>query len=159
MYEPTDWTATICTFDGCTKPRTGVFHTMCRYHNEKARLQKNAELAPLGFGKGCSVTDCQRPHHATGLCRLHYNRKSTTGSTELRPKAPKVKAPLDECEAKGCTALRKSPGVDYCSRHDTNMRRHGVLEVGTRRGGELLERFARRLVADDEIGCWLWREP
>lgn len=156
MYVPIDWTATVCTFEDCTKPRTGVTHTMCRYHAEKTRLKKNAELAELGFGKGCSEAGCPRPHHAKDLCRRHYNRQITTGSTELKPRAPKAKTPPDECTAGGCTVPRKSPGVPFCSRHESNMRRRGVLEVGIRQGGTLIEKFARRVRGDDETGCWEW---
>lgn len=154
MYVPTDWTATTCTADGCTKPRTGVFHTMCKSHYEKARLRKKTELAPLGFGKGCTVADCERPHHATGLCRLHYNRKITTGSTELKPKARKAKA---SCVVEGCAKDAKSLG--YCVSHYSNYRRHGSPVLDNMRGPRdepLIEKFARKIEADDEVGCWLW---
>lgn len=150
------WLATICTIDGCERKRHGVFHTYCRTCYERMRREKNAKLAPLGFVRGCTVTDCQGVHHATGLCRRHYNRQTTTGSTELKPKAPKPKTPRGECDADGCTALKKSPGVPYCSRHESNMKRHGVLEVGIRQGGTLIEKFARRVRGNDETGCWEW---
>lgn len=159
MYVPTDWTATICTADGCDKPRTGVFHTLCKTHYEKQRLAKQAELAPLGFGKRCSVADCDRPHHAKGLCRLHYGRQMNTGSTELKPKAPKVKTPLGECEVEGCSALKNSPGVQFCSRHYSNYLKRGVPVVPNERGPRdepKLIKFARHLTADDALGCWLY---
>lgn len=159
MTTQAEWLATICTADGCERERTGVFHTLCKTHYEKSRLQKKTELAPLGFGKRCSVTDCDRLHHATGLCRLHYNRQVTTGSTELKPKAPKPETPRGECEADGCTMLKKSPGVAYCSRHYSNYLRHGVPVVPNERGPRnepKLDKFARHLTPDDEIGCWLY---
>lgn len=159
MYVPTDWTATICTTEGCERDRVGVFHTMCRYHTEKARLQKNTELAPLGFGRGCKVADCARPHHAKDLCRRHYNRQITTGSTELKPKTPKVETPRGECEVDGCTGPKRSPGVAYCARHYSNYLRHGVPVVPNERGSRdepKLDKFARHLTADDEVGCWIY---
>ncbi|WP_104172571.1 hypothetical protein [Arthrobacter sp. Y81] len=159
MYVPTDWTATTCTTDGCERDRHGVFHTLCRTHYEKSRRERNAKLAPLGFTRGCSVAECERPHYATGLCRLHYNRQITTGSTELKPKAPKPETPRGECDVEGCTAPKKSPGVAYCSRHYSNFRRHGVPVLPNERGPRdepKLDKFARHLTADDELGCWLW---
>ncbi|WP_028275227.1 HNH endonuclease [Arthrobacter sp. I3] len=155
MYVPTDWTATTCTADGCDRPRTGVFHTLCRTHYESARRQRNAELAPLGFVKGCSVAECDRPHHATGLCRLHYNRQITTGSTELKPKAPAK--PKPPCSVEGCSRDAKTLG--YCGSHYSNFRRHGVAVVANMRGPRdeaKLDKFARHLTADDEVGCWIY---
>lgn len=35
MYVPTDWTAPICTFEGCERERTGVFHTLCKNHYQQ----------------------------------------------------------------------------------------------------------------------------
>lgn len=154
MYVPTDWTATTCTTDGCERDRVGVFHTLCRTCYERMRREKNAELAPLGFGKGCTIADCTRPHHATGLCRLHYNRKITTGSTELKPKAPNAKPP---CSVDGCTRDAKTLG--YCGSHYSNYHKHGVAVVPNMRGPRdepKLEKFARHLTADNERGCWLY---
>lgn len=148
------WLATICTIDECERKRHGVFHTYCRTCYERMRREKNAELAPLGFGKGCSVTDCQRAHHATDLCRLHYNRNITTGSTELNPKPRKAKA---SCAVDGCAKVVKTLG--YCGSHYSNYRRHGVAVVPNTRGPRdepKLDKFARHLAADDEIGCWLY---
>lgn len=153
------WLATICTIDECERKRHGVFHTYCRTCYERMRREKNAELAPLGFGKGCSVTDCQRAHHATDLCRLHYNRSITTGSTELKPRAPKPLTPRGACEVEGCTALKKSAGVAYCSRHYSNYLRHGMPVVPSERGPRdepKLDKFARKIEVDNEVGCWLW---
>lgn len=149
------WLANICTVDGCERERTGVFHTLCKTCYEKQRRAKRAELAPLGFGKSCSIADCQRPHHATGLCRLHYNRKITTGSTELKPKAEaKVESP---CSADGCAKDAKTLG--YCGSHYSNYRKHGVAVVPNARGPRdepKLDKFARHLTADDKLGCWLY---
>jgi hypothetical protein len=154
MHVATDWTATICTADGCDKPRTGVFHTLCRTHYEKSRRQRSAELAPLGYGKRCSLADCERMHHAKGLCRLHYGRQLATGSTELKPVTPKAKP---SCSVVGCAKDAKTLG--YCGSHYSNYRKHGVVVVPNTRGprGEpKLDKFARHLTADDERGCWLY---
>lgn len=159
MYTPTDWNATVCTEGGCERPRHGKLHTWCRTHYEKQRRAKNAELAPLGFGRRCDIEGCERPHHATGLCRRHYSRKIATGSTELKPKEPKAETPRGECEVDDCTALKKSPGVAYCTRHYSNLRRHGQPVLSNERGPRSepkLDKFARHLSADDEVGCWIY---
>lgn len=35
----------------------------------------------------CSVTHCERPVYAAGMCSTHYNRKRTTGTTDPGPRA------------------------------------------------------------------------
>lgn len=140
--------------EGCVRPRHGVFHTWCRAHYERQRLERNKAKVPLGFAKGCDVEGCTRPHHATGLCRLHYNRKVTTGSLDLKPKAESVKP---TCSVPGCSREAKSRG--WCGSHYSNYRQHGVPVVAKTRGPRdepLLDKFARHLTADDELGCWLY---
>lgn len=155
MTTQLEWLATICTFDGCQRERTGVFHTLCNTHYEKSRRERNAELASLGFGKRCSIEDCTQPHHATGLCRLHYSRRLTTGSTELKPKTEaRAKTP---CSVDGCAGDAKTLG--YCGSHYSNYHKHGMAVVPNTRGPRdepKLDKFARHLTADDTLGCWLY---
>ena len=34
-------------------------------------------------GRGCSVDDCERGHHARGLCMLHYERLWRSGTLDV----------------------------------------------------------------------------
>jgi len=68
----------------------------------------------------CSLPDCDRPHLARGLCRLHYYRLRNTGTTDAptRPeKAPKT------CTVPGCSNPYRSGG--YCGMHYQRARATG----------------------------------
>jgi hypothetical protein len=89
-------------------------------------------------------------HEANGVCSKHRLRKLR----ESAPKPPKVKAVKPPCAVESCG--KQSTSAGYCSGHYSNLRRHGDPVHPKPRGGTALERFARRIEADDDLGCWLW---
>ncbi|MFF2245156.1 hypothetical protein ACFVTM_13360 [Arthrobacter sp. NPDC058130] len=157
MYVPTDWTATICTADGCDKPRTGVFHTWCKSHYQQDLRRRQKERHAVGFGRSCSVDGCDKPHDANGYCGMHRGRLARHGSLELPPRASKVKADKATCSVEGCAKEVKALG--WCGSHYSNYLRHGAPVVANMRGPRdepKLDKFARHLTGDDETGCWLY---
>jgi len=74
---------------------------------------------------GCTVDGCDRPHLARGLCKLHYDRKRTTG--EPGPATPMAdRTPPEHCIVAGCARSCKAKG--YCAMHYGRLLVHG--EVG-----------------------------
>ena len=140
----------FCSIEDCERPRHGVYHSFCRPHYESDLRRRQKERAAMGFGRLCSVEGCQNPHDANGLCTKHRIRSLRAD----KPKSPKVKAPKPACAVADCEKVSTSAG--YCTGHYSNLRRNGSAIAANPRGGPLLERFARRIEADDELGCWLW---
>lgn len=140
----------ICSVEGCERTQHGVYHTLCRPHYERNLRARQRERAARGLGRLCSVDGCANPHDANGMCTKHRIRALRAG----RPKEPKVKVEKPPCGVAECEKVSTSAG--YCSGHYSNLRRHGEPVHPEPRGGTPLERFARRVEADDELGCWLW---
>ena len=69
--------------------------------------------------KPCTVLNCNRPHYAKGLCAMHYQRLTATGTTD------KKHYPLI-CSVNGCNKKRKSKGL--CVAHYTRVIRTGSLD-------------------------------
>ena len=53
----------------------------------------------------CSLPDCERKHHARGLCHVHYKRAARAGSMAARPTRAWTSAP-------GSHGWRDAPGSD-----------------------------------------------
>ncbi len=53
---------------------------------------------------GCSAGDCEKPHLAKGLCRLHYYRLKRTGILGLRPRL-QIKFPPRKCSVENCNRI------------------------------------------------------
>jgi hypothetical protein len=111
------------------------------------RLRQKERFA-LGYGRKCSVDGCSNLHEANGVCSKHRLRKLRESKSKA-PKAEKQPCLVGECE-------KVPTSAGYCTGHYSNLRRHGDPIHPEPRGGTMLERFARRIEADDEQGCWLW---
>lgn len=153
-HNPIDWTSTLCSEPDCDRERSSPSSHLCRRHLDAAARRRRKASETGITGRRCEVDGCSRITHAKNLCRLHYNRKITTGSTELKPRTPKAKPPcsIDECPKDAKT-------LGYCGSHYSNYRRHGVAVLPNRRGPRdepKLDKFARHLTGDDELGCWLY---
>lgn len=72
--------------------------------------------------KLCSVEGCNRPHHAKGLCKLHYGRLTRTGDTV------RINNIIDHnghCSVEGCTKPIKCKNL--CVMHYWRWRIHNRL--------------------------------
>lgn len=67
--------------------------------------------------KTCCVPDCPTPVLAKGLCRMHYQRKQKTGTTDLTPFVPKA------CSVESCGKTSRVKG--YCQAHYEKWSRYG----------------------------------
>jgi hypothetical protein len=94
----------------------------------------------------CSVEGCARKHEAHGLCRLHYRRQQTNGTTDLIDRSSPV------CSVSDCDATAKARGL--CDKHYKRMRVRGT--TAARGLLPLAERLARRLTTDPVTGCMEW---
>lgn len=63
----------------------------------------------------CTVKDCTKPKYSNNLCRLHNNRMSRTGKTDLGPRVPWNKSGIEVCVMDDCT--KKYIAKGFCSRH------------------------------------------
>lgn len=108
----------FCTVDNCDRYATAK--RMCTVHWQRDRdfpgdLEKlNAPIRRYESGSSCTVTDCLNVHDAKGLCMMHRSRLRRTGSLELQPRAPKVKA-VKICGDPECEAPAKARGL--CTTH------------------------------------------
>ena len=68
------------------------------------------------MSKGCLVEDCVRAHLAKGLCGLHYNRLSRTGSLERAERQRE----FTQCTVDGCDRDYRCSG--YCQLHYARLR-------------------------------------
>lgn len=102
-------------------------HAVCYQHG--------APLPPMVPGRVkrvCSVAGCTYRHSAKGYCRIHYDRVSTWGSTDLRYRSSKYGVPARperRCGVSGCS--RKHHAQGHCLKHYERARRRGSV-------GELL---------------------
>lgn len=143
--------SSTCSVDDCHKPRHGVYHSLCRPHYERGLRRRRQERADRGEVRLCEVEGCSNPHSAKGVCTTHRVRALRAA----RPNKPKVaKVPKPHCLVDQCAKISTKAG--YCSGHYSNLHRHGVPVHPKPRGGAPLERFARRVDARNENGCWLW---
>lgn len=101
------------------------------------------------YPRGCLVCKSTlprsewRPHKAKGMCETHHRAWLRT-----KPK----------CKADGCDGRLVNPSDSrqgYCRKHD-----HLLLKEPLRTADAIertLNKFVSQLVADTELGCWLWK--
>lgn len=100
-----------CTTPDCDRPHFG--RGLCRHHYNK--VWKRAPIRPCvepgctapairgGWGRcadhprsfPCTVPGCDDLARVLGMCHLHYQRMSRTGTTDIRPRTHDRTAPLD----------------------------------------------------------------
>jgi hypothetical protein len=68
----------------------------------------------------CSVEGCDRIARARGWCKIHWQRWSRTGSTDVRPQRI---PPKPQCSIEGCDEPVEGHG--WCNKHYLRWRRHG----------------------------------
>jgi len=68
--------------------------------------------------KTCIVTNCERPHHCKGFCKLHYGRMRKNGTVEPLLHQGKVKGEI--CSVKACNNLYYAKGL--CKTHYNKQR-------------------------------------
>lgn len=91
----------------------------------------------------CSVDDCERLHHARGLCSAHYKRWRRCGDPLKAHKAKQW------CDVEGCQKYPRARGL--CSTHYQVWQRHGDPRVADRRRAERENRTHKR--------CAICQEP
>ena len=70
----------------------------------------------------CTVSGCDRRHHARGYCFSHY-AQFKRGSSPSEPIKARVMQKLPECEENGCSEPVKAKGL--CRMHYQRLLRHG----------------------------------
>lgn len=100
----------------------------------------------------CTQPGCEQKHHARGLCINHYRQQRNRESRLQQPaQSPSV------CEVDYCPDLAETAGL--CSKHYTNMKRHGTYEAprprptAGRGTGDPVEFIRPKMVVTD-LGCW-----
>ncbi len=93
----------------------------------------------------CSFDGCGRKHHAKGYCKLHHQRLSRTGTTEV------VLRPQSICSAKDCGNKVHSHGL--CGKHGRRMREHGSLDLPVRVRDNVALFWSKVKKTEN---CWLW---
>jgi hypothetical protein len=63
----------------------------------------------------CPVDNCGKPKYANELCRLHNQRMTRTGRTDLMPRVPWNKSGIEVCVWDGCESKHLARG--FCSKH------------------------------------------
>lgn len=116
---------------GCSQARCRDAHYcrgLCRTHYSSARYHGTLHLysvddpapsAPIKAPgrkrsrskRSCSVSDCQRPYKAKGLCNVHY----TIQWNRERPKTERKPRSVRICSVTGCEVKTESFGL--CKRH------------------------------------------
>ncbi|MFE7233916.1 HNH endonuclease [Streptomyces sp. NPDC057596] len=77
----------------------------------------------------CSVPECERPTVGRGLCRMHYQRMRTHGTTDP---VPRQKAAPKPCSVDGCESDQIARGL--CNKHYQRMAIKGSVADPTPRG-------------------------
>lgn len=85
----------------------------------------------------CSVTGCDRPHHAKSFCSTHYMAARRKRNT---------------CKLPGCNRGHARDGQWYCRPHE----HYAFVNRGSAKVAEYLAKFRRSIEPDYETGCWLW---
>jgi hypothetical protein len=70
----------------------------------------------------CTYAECDRKHHARGLCLTHY-MQFKRGATPVGPIKTRVSIKPEECSEEGCAAPVKAKGL--CKAHYQRLLRHG----------------------------------
>src|SRR5208282_5960137 len=85
----------------------------------------------------CQIPQCNRPHAAKGLCKLHYDRLRTTGDMGSVDSLRRMEH-SDICEVEGCDRPYLARG--YCVLHYSRWKKTGQpQELGppSKRGGTI----------------------
>lgn len=69
--------------------------------------------------RNCSVSECEKHAQVKGLCRTHYNRLWSNGTTELLERPPKAR----KCDVQDCDRPHKGNG--YCNMHRQRFAKYG----------------------------------
>ncbi|MET8114041.1 HNH endonuclease [Streptomyces prasinus] len=77
----------------------------------------------------CDVPECERPPVGRGLCRMHYQRMRTHGTTDPRSMRPKPEKP--RCSVEGCDKTTWARGL--CPKHYQRLVSTGTVEDPTPR--------------------------
>lgn len=94
----------------------------------------------------CSVIGCEKSNYAKGLCKKHYQRMRSSGTTDDPYQAM-------TCSAPGCESTAKSKGL--CVKHYTRLIRYGDIQATKVIVGDDISRLKSSMVIS-ATGCWEW---
>lgn len=77
----------------------------------------------------CTVSDCERKHHARGLCLTHYMQHQR--GSAISPIRSRERIKLPECTEDGCAEPVKAKGL--CKTHYQRLLRHGHTKYTDRK--------------------------
>jgi hypothetical protein len=102
-----------CKIEGCNRPVRVKARQLCLNHYTSLIRDPNVPLLVKRPVALCSVPGCPNKNYAKALCQMHFMRMRQTGTTDLRPHAPRQPAP---CLA-GCG--RPAAALGWCKAHYT----------------------------------------